>query len=108
MADNAKGEAESRPRLERIEDRAAFTEHTVDQMNAELIRALARLERLETRLVDLEQRLRSVEASSDNTAAGAEADGLQPPPHSASADERDAVSEMRWQADDSRDGTRLS
>ena len=89
-------------RVGKVEDRAAFTEHTVDQINEQLVKAYTLMSRLEARLADIERRLEGVEAAADggmpggaDGATGDEGGGLEPPPHSASADERRAIAELR-------------
>lgn len=67
-------------RLIRIEERAGFTEHTVEQLSSELARAYAMIDRLSRRMSDLERRMGIVESS--GSASGA-TDPLELPPHSA-------------------------
>lgn len=57
-------------RIERLEEQHAFSEHTADQLSAELIRAYHAIERLTARLESLERRL---------TALDIEAPGNEPP-----------------------------
>ena len=48
-------------RVERVEDRTAFTEHTVDQLNHELVRAVGVIERMTKRIERLERRIADLE-----------------------------------------------
>jgi uncharacterized coiled-coil protein SlyX len=86
-------------RVERVEDRSAFTERTVEQLNDELIAAFRTIERLARRIAQVEERLASFEreaARSDAITPNADPiETLDPPPHSASADERRAIERLR-------------
>ena len=83
-------------RVERVEDRTAFTEHTVDQLNAELVRAVRVIERLTQRIESLERRLTDVErapnaASRGDAPRGSDAnDGDPADDRSPDVDQRDA------------------
>jgi len=85
--------AEAGERLVRLEERAAFADHDVEQLSGELVKAFGLIDRLSARLASLEARLRTVES---RTASDEEGDdrALQPPPHSASADERAAIDRL--------------
>lgn len=58
-------------RIERLEEKHAFAEHTADQVSIELIRAYEAIERLTSRLESLERRLAALDrAETDPEASG--------------------------------------
>lgn len=64
----------------RLEERAGFTEHTVEQLSGEIARAYTLIDRLNRRIADLERRLGVVESAGSDQRAP---DPLELPPHSA-------------------------
>ena len=64
----------------RLEERAGFTEHTVEQLSAELTSAYTLIDRLTRRISDLERRVGVVETGSTEQSAS---DPLELPPHAA-------------------------
>ncbi len=55
-----------RPRIEKLEEAAAFTERTVEQLNEQVLKAVEGLEALAKRVRALEARLSQVGASEDD------------------------------------------
>lgn len=80
-------------RLIRLEERAGFTEHTTEQLSAELARAYTLIDRLGRRISDLERRVGVVETGSSDRLAS---DPLELPPHSAG--NRSELEESKRQA----------
>jgi uncharacterized coiled-coil protein SlyX len=74
-------------RLRDAEDRTHFTEHTVDQLNHQLIEAYRLIERLNHRIDRLEQRLAGVEHHAGSYFS---TDPNERPPHAAPPPDRDA------------------
>lgn len=64
----------------RLEERAGFTEHTVEQLSAELASAYTLIDRLTRRIGELERRVGVVETGGGDQRA---ADPLELPPHAA-------------------------
>jgi len=59
------GEQSLTDRMERLESAHAFSEHTTDQLDAELRKAFDAIAHLEQRLAKLEQRLTDVETGDE-------------------------------------------
>ena len=72
---------DDRDRLRQVEERTAFTEHTTDQLNAELLRLVMAVDKLSARLERIEGRLRTLDALSIGEPDAT--DPLERPPHSA-------------------------
>jgi len=85
--------AEERERLIRLEERAGFTEHTVEQLSAELASAYTLIDRLSRRIGELERRVGVVETGSSEQSAS---DPLELPPHAAG--NRSELEESKRQA----------